>query len=200
MDGGTISTTDNTEICVDGSPDPIDVMVSNATGTNGGWIITDDSNNILALPPAPPFDLDGAGLGTCFIWYVRYEAGFAGNVVGNNLSELTGNFDLSNSISVLRVDEGPDCVVATSDLNSVNKLNIYPNPTNDFVQVDYEGLENGNGVLVLVDFLGRTFLQEELNQANDELTIDVSEIPFGVYMIKIDSENYSTVNKLIIMK
>ena len=106
VDGGTISTEDNTIICVDGNPDPIDVTVEGSNGTNGGWIITDDADNILALPDSPPFDLDGAGPGICLIWYIRYEDGLTGKDVGNNLSDLIGCFDLSNSIQVIR--EAPD--------------------------------------------------------------------------------------------
>lgn len=89
-------------ICVDGTPDPIDVAVSGASGTNGGWIITDTDNNILGLPAAPPFDLDGAGPGTCVIWYIRYEDGLTGKEVGNNVSDLEGCYDLSNGITVTR--------------------------------------------------------------------------------------------------
>jgi len=102
-DGGVITTTDNTIICVDGNPDPINVTVGgNPSGTTGAWIITDDLGNILALPMAPPFDLDGAGIGVCQIWYVRHEADFMGNFVGNNLMNLIGCFDLSNPINVTR--------------------------------------------------------------------------------------------------
>ncbi len=106
VDGGTISTNDDTVICVDGNPDPIDVTVAGAIGTNGGWIITDNLNNILALPMAPPFDLDGAGVGTCIIWYIRYEDGLTGKEMGNNLSDLNGCFNLSNGITVYR--QAPD--------------------------------------------------------------------------------------------
>ncbi len=96
--GGT-----ETTICVDGVGDPLGVtLTGTSVGANAGWIITDDANNILALPPAPPFDLDPAGPGTCLIWYVRYENDFAGNTVGNNLSDLTGCYDLSNGITVVR--------------------------------------------------------------------------------------------------
>jgi len=105
-DGGTISTNDATIICVDGNPDPIDVTVSNSSGTNGGWIITDTNNNILGIPPGPPFDLDGAGPGVCLIWYIRYDDGLIGKEVGNNVSDFVGCFDLSNSIAVTR--EVPD--------------------------------------------------------------------------------------------
>ena len=55
---------------------------------------------------APPFDLDGAGVGTCFIYSVAYEPGFAGAVVGNNISDITGCFDLSEPLTVYR--EAPD--------------------------------------------------------------------------------------------
>ena len=103
VDGGTISTTDRTSICVDGIADPINVTVSgNPSGSNRGWVITDDQRNILALPAASPFDLDGAGPGTCFIYYIRYEDGLQGLAAGQNLNNLQGCWDLSNRIEVIR--------------------------------------------------------------------------------------------------
>ncbi len=101
LDDGSTSTS----ICVDGNPDPLNIVTTGGTGTSTGWIITDDANNILALPPAPPFDLDGAGPGTCLIWYVTYDD-IAGNMVGNTLSDITGCFDISNPVTVIR--EEPD--------------------------------------------------------------------------------------------
>jgi len=59
VDGGTISTSDRTSICVDGIADPINVTVGGTpSGSNRGWVITDNQRNILALPAASPFDLD----------------------------------------------------------------------------------------------------------------------------------------------
>ena len=98
-DGSTTQT-----IVVDGTPDPLDVALDGtATGTNSAWVITDADANILGLPAAPPFDLDGAGVGTCLIWYLRFEDGLTGAAVGNNASDLAGCFDLSNPITVERV-------------------------------------------------------------------------------------------------
>ena len=102
VDGGTISTSDRTSICVDGIADPINVTVSGASGGQRGWVITDDQRNILALPAAPPFDLDGAGPGICFIYYIRYEDGLTGLATGQNLNNLQGCWDLSNRIEVVR--------------------------------------------------------------------------------------------------
>ena len=99
--GGEISTDDDTTICVDGVPDPINVEVTGAYGFHQKWVITDEYNNILALPQSPPFDFDGAGPGICKIWYISYA--YVWNLhVGENLNYLWGWYDLSNPIVVTR--------------------------------------------------------------------------------------------------
>ena len=107
VDGGEIVFADGTTettIVVDGEPDPLDVtFVAPSSGTNAAWVITDDELTILALPPAPPFDLDGAGVGTCLIWYLRFEDGLEGAEMGANAADLAGCFDLSNPLTVERV-------------------------------------------------------------------------------------------------
>ena len=79
---------------------------STATGSNGTWVITDDQNNILGLPPSltavEGVDFDAAGVGVCFIWYMRYEDGLTGLMAGNNVADLEGLYGLSNSIMVTR--------------------------------------------------------------------------------------------------
>jgi len=70
-----ISTTDPTEICADdGISDMINVTVDDAgTSANQAWVITDANGIVLALPAAPPFDLEGAGAGTCLIWLANID-------------------------------------------------------------------------------------------------------------------------------
>ena len=93
---------------VDGTSDFVSgiTLDGTATGTNSTWVITDDSGNILGLPPTlaavEGVDFDGAGTGTCLIWYLRYEDGLMGAEVGMNANDLIGCFDLSNSITVTR--------------------------------------------------------------------------------------------------
>ena len=92
--------------CVDGTPDNIPangITLAPGTGSNGGWVVTDDLGNILGLPPtftAP--DFDAAGVGTCFVYYIRYEAGLTGLAANENIGDLDGCFDLSNRVTVVR--------------------------------------------------------------------------------------------------
>ena len=101
VDGGFISTNDNTTICLDSEPDPIHVTVVGDSGRQKQWIITDDQNNILALPESPPFDLNGASVGVCRIWHLAYN-GIPPFKHLDNLSDLRGRYDLSNYIEVTR--------------------------------------------------------------------------------------------------
>jgi len=89
----------------DGTPDFVSgITVSGGVGTNTAWVITDDLLNILGLPGMPgEVDFDGAGFGTCLIWYVTFED-ITGADPGANAADLSGCFALSNSIEVVRQD------------------------------------------------------------------------------------------------
>jgi hypothetical protein len=105
---------------VDGSPDNVSGISTDpdAVGTNRTFVITDDALNILGLPPTiadlEAVDFDGAGVGTCLIWYLRHEDDLQGAQVGLNANDLSGTFDLSNSITVTRND-GPKAGVLAGD-------------------------------------------------------------------------------------
>ncbi len=109
-----VTATGQTEVSIctgDELPDPIDVtIVGEGIGANSGWVITDNvTGEILGLPAAPPFDLEGVFPGVCAIWYIRYDDGLIGLDMGANVADLDGCFDLSNPILVDRVSEGGVC-------------------------------------------------------------------------------------------
>ncbi len=154
LDNGSTATS----ICVDGIPDPLGVVTGDGTGANSGWIITDNNNNnILAIPPAPPFDLDGAGEGTCLIWYVQYND-IGGNEVGNTLADLTGCFALSNSIEVVREICDPQAFDCASNPIVINH-NVTCNQGNGLYDVQFTISGGGAGLqggvyMVTGDFTG----------------------------------------------
>ncbi|MDO6820322.1 T9SS type A sorting domain-containing protein [Zobellia sp. 1_MG-2023] len=96
--------------CVDGTEDMVSgiTLGGDAMGSNSSFVITDDTGKILGLPPTleavEGVNFDGAGAGTCYIWYLRYEDGLEGAEMGMNAHELKGNFDLSNPIKVVRTE------------------------------------------------------------------------------------------------
>lgn len=118
---------------VDGTSDFVSGIATdpNAVGTNRSFVVTDDLGNILGLPPTNDalqgVDFDGAGVGTCLIWYLRFENGLQGLEVGMNANDLQGSFDLSNSITVNRLG-APDAGVLSG-----GPFNFIFDGTADFV-------------------------------------------------------------------
>ena len=100
---------------VDGVPDMVSGISTdpNAVGTNRTFVITDLDLNILGTPGTIEMlegvDFDGAGRGVCLIWYLRFENDTNIDTV-TNAADLTGTFDLSNSI---RVERGPNADTIT---------------------------------------------------------------------------------------
>ena len=105
--GGTLSGGPFTFDVGDGIVDNVSsITLSGNLGSNSGFLVTDAEGNILGLPPTisalEGVDFDGAGDGVCLIWHISYEDGLEGRVVGENTSNLTGAFSLSNAITVTR--------------------------------------------------------------------------------------------------
>ncbi|MEX0316284.1 MAG: spondin domain-containing protein [Allomuricauda sp.] len=150
LNAGTISGGPFT-FTVDGTPDMVSGITldeSDVVGTNRGYVITDDQNNILGLPPTleavEGVDFDGAGTGICFIWHIVYEAGLSGLEMGESTDDLSGEYELSNSIMVTRnglnagtlsggpftftVDGTPDMVsgitLDDTNLNGTNQIYV----------------------------------------------------------------------------
>jgi len=153
VNGGTISTEDETTLCLDDTfSNVVNFTVEGSAGEGFGWIVTDDAGNILALPESGSIDFSGAGPGICGVYYARWQPGeFSGLEVGNNIADLTGCFDLSNGIDVNRLT-GEDCEEPGFQTTEAELINTQSNlPT--------EPIQNR-------DATGRLGLQAELAPLN----------------------------------
>ncbi len=94
------------------------ITLSGNIGETSQWIVTDDQGKILGLPPAPDVvDFDGAGVGSCFIYHISYNGTIIGLAADGTLTGLSGDFDLSNSIEVVR---NPVVVIPTVDGGTIS--------------------------------------------------------------------------------
>jgi len=114
--GATILLPNNADfvtICTtDGIDEPLNVNIIGGIGANGAWVITDSNGIILALPNGPPFILDGAGPGTCLIWWVNYDDPNFAPALGDDAAALVATATcaaLSNPITVTRDDNCGPC-------------------------------------------------------------------------------------------
>lgn len=108
---------------------------------------------------------------------------------------------ISNSYTVMLVAMN-DCnsdttyqtidVVVGNDLQCENKqITVYPNPAHNKVWVEAPT----TGTISLIDLTGKNVIQTTF--ANKK-AINVKGLPKGVYILSVESENYSTKRKLVI--
>ena len=108
VDGGVIMTSDsmtNISVCVtDGVNEDIRVMVDNFNGARL-WVVTNNVGEILIIQTEDVFNFEGVEAGTCFIYNIALRDPITGFNTGENLSAIQGCFDLSNPITVNRLED-----------------------------------------------------------------------------------------------
>ncbi len=80
---------------------------------------------------------------------------------------------------------------ASVNEEQLDTLNIYPNPTKDFVTIKGKA----NTIYTIYDYTGKLIFTKKANTANTN--IDLSELNSGVYLVKATLNNNTSFSKLI---
>ena len=136
----------------DGNPDVVSFVTTSTTTANYAYVITDDNNNILGIPPGNSQDFEGAGAGVCRVWGLAYT----GNIIaqqGDNAATTTltdGCFSLSsNFIEIIR--ESPESGEPTTVAGETTVYTCPGDGNDDAIQFDVTGNSGSNLQLVVTD-------------------------------------------------
>ncbi|NVO03423.1 MAG: T9SS type A sorting domain-containing protein, partial [Bacteroidetes bacterium] len=81
---------------------------------------------------------------------------------------------------------------------SESGFNIYPNPTNDVVNISFNSPTNANFRIKVINMIGMNIFDEVFSQVNSlNKTIDLSEFASGMYYINIQMKDKSFNTKII---
>lgn len=76
-------------------------------------------------------------------------------------------------------------------------LNAYPNPATTSLTLDYQ-MDAQRGEVVVIDMVGRTVLSQPVEGNQGSSTVDISNLPLGVYLYGIKADNrISSMKKLL---
>ena len=89
--------------------------------------------------------------------------------------------------------------LTASSVADISAIEVFPNPTNDQLNISGAGIDNGNYQLKLKNIIGQTMLMENVAVANSTLqrSLSLSTIPNGVYFLEIESDKSRTVRKVV---
>ena len=88
-----------------------------------------------------------------------------------------------------------DTITSTSTLPSIN-ISVYPNPTSDYIII--ENPINIINKVTLTNLYGQVelLIRPESTQ-NNEIIIDFRDFDKGIYIVTVESENFSESTKII---
>jgi hypothetical protein len=114
----------------DGNPDVVSFVNTSSSSAQYAYVITDDQNIILGLPPGNMLDFEGAGSGVCRVWGLSYTGNLTA-MMGQNAATVSLSDDCfqlsSNFIEVVRsVPDGG--MVTSSDGNTTERICVNGNP------------------------------------------------------------------------
>ena len=72
-------------------------------------------------------------------------------------------------------------------------IKIYPNPANDFINIEINDNHNGNFNISIYNSLGIKVME-----TSNENTINIEDLPSGMYFINVTTENLNKTKKIII--
>jgi len=170
-------------------------------GTGGNNIALQLVIDGLKLQPCSPGFIDGrdaileadqlanGGANRCLIWRAFARRGLG-------LSASQGS-SASKTDGTEAFDVPAECQLGVNDNGSIqNNFIIYPNPSNGEINIKSR-FDVGNTTITIFDINGRKVFSQNV-EIHNTTSLNASSINSGIYLIKIESEDYSQTSKLII--
>lgn len=170
-------------------------------GTGGNNIALQLVMDGLKLQPCSPGFIDGrdaileadqianGGANRCIIWraFARRGLGVSASQ-GSSASKADGSeaFDVP-----------VECLLGVNDNGNIqNNFIIYPNPSNGEINIKSR-VDVGNTTITIFDINGRKVFSQ-IVELHNTTSLNASGINTGIYLIKVESEDFSQTSKLII--
>jgi hypothetical protein len=139
---------------------------------------------------------------------VAYYGGFGMPTVvllgGTNHDVLwsTQNFVSSDTTAMRDLILNMACVAGVNENeNSISNFELYPNPANSLIRVNFNVENNSNVKIELVDLLGKVVLSKNevaIQNGNVDQTFDCGNLQNGNYLMKITINDKVTIEKFVV--
>ena len=91
--------------------------------------------------------------------------------------------------------------IASVNLFDISELKIYPNPSDDFINIEFQNINKDNFYLTIENTLGQEILRDYFIYSKSSFfhKIDVSSFSNGIYYLNINTPN-SIISNIITIK
>ncbi|MGB3947364.1 MAG: T9SS type A sorting domain-containing protein [Bacteroidia bacterium] len=116
---------------------------------------------------------------------------------------FTGNID---SIKVYVFESGilsmciePEIANSVSEADELFRMNVYPNPTSQSINITNESIINESTIISLINVQGQEVIRQQIN-FNGFYNLNISSLNTGIYIVKIQNEKETYQSKVLIQR
>jgi len=132
--------------------------------------------------------------------WLKLNSGVTENLI--NLAKLPSGevFVYGDKGILLKTDNlggSGDTILSVKTINSKDNMYIYPNPTTDYINIRLNNENNNEFIISLLDDQGK--ILKEFTTNSSYIQLPVSEMPRGLFYLRICSDHLIHIKKLIIL-
>ncbi len=113
---------------------------------------------------------------------------------GSSATLTVTGFNLTPFIAPVKISLATSA--ETIDLS--NALQIYPNPSNGNISLDYAFINNQNSTIKIIDAVGKVIYSDVLEMNQQHKEISLTNIENGIYFIQFENNSQIATRKIII--
>jgi len=93
-----------------------------------------------------------------------------------------------------------DPIYVSVENNGISGLNVYPNPSENDLWIEFSGVENEIFTISVINLLGQTVAEKTITSDNGtvKLQFDVAELPRGLYTVQVLGHDTEQVRKVVL--
>jgi hypothetical protein len=133
------------------------------------------------------------------------SAGQSGQVNGNRISYSLGDYavlhlaDSAYSISGSFI--GASVITALEIMApAYGMVSVFPNPSSELIYVELKDIKASEIYLSVYSADAREITKHKFNNLNQQLSINISKLPNGIYFLKLRNENGFSISEHKILK
>jgi hypothetical protein len=118
--------------------------------------------------------------------------------LASTASKQCGSPIFEENDHVIRNETTPDYIFALENYNPILEFDLFPNPVQNLLNLNFKNIQNKEISLTLYNTLGQSVFSKQLNlNVENTISLDLLDIAKGMYFLHLQNEGKSVVRSVV---